>query len=214
MQTSQIETSANRGDIASADFDIGAVLRFQVIPAFLEDCGRIGWRRKVATITPQPGVQVYALPDDFFEVSDVLVVGSKDPIPFIGEDPVLVSGAESNTSAGSWTGYYLVRDPEDESRWAIKFDSPASGGGPSAHVHYYWFVPFSNESEEVNLGKYVPDQYHWAMVELLRREIMDDRYGQGDQRYTTANNKYQEWLRRIVVKRELAPRGNRAKYVR
>lgn len=215
MQTTQIETAANRGDIATADFQIGLVLRSQVIPAFLEDVGRIGWRRKIVQITPASGKQTYSLPDDFFEVADVYIAGNINPIPFIGEDPALVTQAEMTTSGGGWTGYYLVRDPDRVTGWAIKFDAPAGvAGGPVAYVHYYWFVPFENETEEVDLREYVPEQYHWALVELLRREIIDDRCGEGDKRYVTANNKYHEWLQRIVTKRELAPRGNRAKYVR
>jgi hypothetical protein len=80
-------------------------------------------------------------------------------------------------------------------------------------VSYYWYVPCEDE-EDVDLKSYIPEQYHWALVELLRREIIDDRFGQGDQRFATANSKYQEWLKRIAPKRELAQRGNRADYVR
>ena len=47
MTTDQVESAANRGDIATADFQLGTVLRYSVIPQFLEDCGRIGWRRGI-----------------------------------------------------------------------------------------------------------------------------------------------------------------------
>jgi hypothetical protein len=215
MNTSQIELAANRGDIATADFQIGLVLRSQVIPAFLEDVGRIGWRTKCHSFTPTPGKQYESLPDDFFEVADVVMVGKTDPLDFIGEDPTLVTAAEANATAGAWTGYYLIRDPDNPTGWAIKFNAPAGAGSSSVvHVHYYWYIPFEDESRDVDLRLYLPEQYHWALVELLRREIIDDRFGQGDQRYGTANVKYQEWLKRITTKRALAPRGNRADYVR
>ena len=101
---------------------------------------------------------------------------------------------------------------QNPTRWDLKLNMPATSV-VTITVVYYWYLPFSDE-EDVDLRQYIPEQYHWALVEILRREIIDDRFGQGDQRWATANTKYQDWLKRIVTKRQLAPRGDRANYMR
>lgn len=231
MLTSQVESAANRGDLATADFDIQLVLRSNVIPAFLEDVGRIGWRWRGYQLTTVPGQQSYTLPEDFFEMQDVWVVsgtgvsnvtvntgGDSDPLPFIGEDPYRVAAALANVANYPQTqyrplGYFLQHDVTDPNRWAIWFQAPPDGTY-TLWVLYYWIIPFADSSQDVDLRKYLPEQYHWALVELLRREIIDDRYGQGDQRYATSDAKYQAWLARIAKKRELAKRGDTANYMR
>lgn len=213
MNTSQIELAANRGDLATADFQIGLVLRSMVVPAFLEDVGRIGWRKNLHTVTVAAGSRLVTMPEDFFEVADVLLAGDTKPLAYIGEDPTRVAQAEADSSTGALESYYLVRDPVDPNRWAVKFNR-AAGSSRSVTITYYWYVAYGDDSQDVDMRRYIPEQYHWALVDLLRREIIDDRYGQGDQRYTAANLKYQDWLKRIHTKRELAPRGNRADYMR
>lgn len=215
MTTHQIEQAANRGDIATADFPIALVLRQQCIPAFLEDCGRIRWRTKTYTFTTTAGVRKYTLPRDFFEVDNVYVDAATDPLFYIGEDAQLVAQAEAASDAATDPGlvsYYLLPDETDDTRTALVLNV-APDEAADITVSYFWYLPFEDE-EEVDLRSYFPEQYHWALVDILRREIIDDRFGQGDQRYAAADAKYQEWLKRIANKRALAPRGNKATYVR
>jgi hypothetical protein len=202
MTTSQIENAANRGDLASADFQIGLVLRYKAIPLFLEDVGRIGWRRRTASVQISPSTRSATLPSDFFEASSVWVAPVDDlgdPLKYIGETDRLVAQALDRTTGGRPEGFYL-------SGSSIYSDRPADKTY-SLRVVYFYQIPFSNQSEDIDLSAWIPGQYHWALVELLRRELFFDRYGDQDPRFSTSAQLYQEWLNRITTKRELSRRN-------
>lgn len=201
MTTATIESAANPGNLATGDFQIGTILRRKVVPRFLEDVGRIGWRRRSVPLTVTAGQRQTDLPADFFEVSSVWPEGMK----YIGEDDVLVAAAEANTVPGTPSGYWLVPSAT-AGRTAIRFDVSASADF-AFQVFYYYQIPFAADDTALDFAAWVPTQYHWALVELLRREIFFDRFGEGDPRFATADNEYKWWLAQIVPKRELARRN-------
>lgn len=217
MTLLQIESAANRGDLATGDFQAGVVLRRGVIPAFLEDCGREGWRRKYYKFSTSLNTQAYPLPGDFFEAAGVFTDSSfcgcsALGLDYIGEDPDRVVMAELNTTPGGLDAYYLAPDPADANAQAIKFSAPADGAH-SVVLAYYWYIPISDDRQDLDMRAYIPEQYHWALVEALKREIYEDRFGQQDSRFQVADAKYKEWIAKISVKREMAAR-ERAVYVR
>lgn len=110
MNTAEIEAAANRGNIATADFFAGQVLRRQIIPQFLEDVGPCSWRKRYKTITTVAGDQDYDLDTNCLKIWEAYRLPSPpySPLKYIGEDPLAVSLAEATTTQAAPTGYYMV----------------------------------------------------------------------------------------------------------
>jgi len=51
---------------------------------------------------------------------------------------------------------------------------------------YYCQVPFPDNVTEIDLSQYIPENFQYALVYGLRRNIYTDRYGQGDKRAEAA----------------------------
>lgn len=213
MTTAEIESAANRGNIATADFVIGQVLRRQVIPQFLEDVGVTSWRKAYKTITTVAGTQYYDLDANFLKVHEAYRItngGIDDPpLEYIGEDPRKVALAEANTTRSAPTGYYITIDGASAGAglWRrMKFQAPPDAVY-AIQVVQLTYIPFADDTTSLNLKPYIPEQFHWGLVTGLRKEIFFDRFGQGDPRYDRANADYQEWVGRAQAHRELARRG-------
>lgn len=213
MNASLVETLANRGDLATADFQIGATLRFGVIPEFLTDVARVGWRKRTVSLTLPQGAREVALPRDFGDMGGIWIPPIQDPsdpgLIYFGESDVEVANAEETTDPGAPAGYYLpMASSGDLSHRAVRVDRPADRNYSLRSV-YFWKIPFENDQDDsIDLDLYIPSQYQWALVDLLRAKIIDDRYSEGDPRYQAAMDSYNKWVSKVLVTRELARRNH------
>lgn len=198
MTTDQIETLANRRNLATPDFDIKSELRYNVIPHFLDEVGHTRWRRRTATVTTVIGTQDYDLPADFFFMRRISP-GANYPEPisqleYVGENPERLTAAEQGTSNGNPGEYQIVPDSDGNLKKLRLYPTP---GIVTTFTYVYTnFVPFKNAEEDIDLGGYIPEQYHYGLVSGLRAEIYLDRYGEGDPRYPAELNKYADWIRK------------------
>lgn len=207
MTTFDIETAANRGNIAT-DMNVGLILRHQIIPEFLNDVKLCAWRKKRSTVTTSAGTQSYALASDFGEMREVQIVGY-DPLEYIGEDEEKVFAAQAATTQARPQGYYLGRDP-DATVGSFKhlfLDAPPDGVYTIRYTYLYT-VPFVDNVSPVDLAAWIPDQFHWGLVEGLRREIYMDRFGVGDTRATKAAEDFEAWKVRALANTEVAKHGD------
>ncbi len=76
MTSAQIETQANRGNIAGSDFDVKFCFRREVVPMFMLDVGEATWRKKVDSLTVAPGDQHLNLPDAFYKMIAIITASS------------------------------------------------------------------------------------------------------------------------------------------
>lgn len=214
MTTDQIEQAANRGDIATGDMNLKMILRRSVVPQFLEDVGRVSWRRKTTPINTVIGDRKYALPTDFVQAHGVYLPTDYDnSLKYIGEDPDRLARAESNVTNGAPTGYYITQNTSGTAAWqSLALEAPASAV-LALRVVYYFFARFADDSTAVDMAQHIPEQFHFGLVEGLRMEIFLDRFGQGDPRYVAVEGKYQSWVARASGRRELGTR-NYANFVR
>lgn len=204
MTTADIENWANRAGLATADFDIGRELRFNVIPKFLLDVGECAWTRKYGALTFAAGEREKDLPNDFFRMLDVYIgspgpvgVSERGKLQYIGDNPIRVAIAEGNTSPGVPTGYYIAQRAETggaPGSWkAFKLDVPTVSGCTVLYG-YLIQVPFEDAATSVDLNPYIPEPLQGAVVTRLRAEIFLDRFGLADPRYETEMRKYADWL--------------------
>src|SRR4030042_1773730 len=115
METIDIETLANAGSIAGADFDLAKNLRHIVIPKFFLDVdnvvGRVHWRRQVWTQLLSLGIRNYDLPADWerFEILKLkTTVGLEEAeMTYIGESAAAVVEAEA-AKVHAKPAYYSV----------------------------------------------------------------------------------------------------------
>jgi hypothetical protein len=209
MTTFDIESAANRGDVAR-DMNVGLILRAQVIPEFLEDVKACAWRKKWATVTTEAGVRDYALASDLAELREVKRVGYGD-LEYIGEDAAKVFAAEEATENGAPTAYYLGRDADATVGHFrhLYLDYPADAAY-TLRYNYYYLIPYSDTVTPIDLGAWIPEQYHWALIEGLKREIYEERFGLSDARSMKAAEMFSQWKSRALANAEVAKHG---KYV-
>lgn len=212
MKASNVESYADVGGIASPDINLKVLLRRMVIPEFFEDVKYPSWRRVPASLPVQQGVKAYDLPDDFGQMIQV-VLGIEQPVKYIGEDPDKVLAAELATQPGKPSGYYLCRREDSEVFKRLSFDCPPGQNYPNCKILYYRQANFEDDTADVDLDKFIPSQFQWALVERLKAEIMAVRFGLGDPRYTAAMESYARWVMRATENPELA-RRNHAVFVR
>lgn len=208
MLTSHVEQYADIGGIAGVDINLKVLLRRNVTPAFFSDVGYVSWRRKVGSqvLIVGAGGKQFDLPDDFGQMQTV-VVNPSAPLDYIGEDPEKVLAAEANTTNGEPTGYYLVRRATSEVFKRLALSCPPSTANTLRYT-YYSHVPYADDTTEVELDKYIPAQFQWALVEALKMQIMWLRFGIGDPRYVAAEQAYRMWVERAMENPELARRNN------
>jgi hypothetical protein len=206
MTTFEIESMANRGDIAR-DMNVGAILRYQILPEFLEDVRNCAWRKKWATISTVAGTRDYALAADFGSMQKVERVDYGE-LYYIGDQEKKVFAAEEATEQNAPYAYYLGRDP-DSSGGAFKhlfLDRPPDAVY-TLRYNYLYTIPFTDNVTPVDLAAWIPDQFHWAFVEGLKREIYEERFGLGDARAAKASESFAEWKQRAMSNHELTLHG-------
>lgn len=206
MTTVDIETNANRGQVAR-DMNVGAVLRYQIIPEFLQDVKYCAWRKKWATITTVVGTRGYALAADFAEMREVQIVGY-DELEYIGQDSQKVFAAEATTHSARPQGYYLGRD-SGATVGAFKhlFFDALPDAVYTVRYCYLYKIPFADDVNAVDLEAWIPAEFHWALVEGLKREIYEDRFGLGDPRAAKAAEQFESWKARAQANTEVAKHG-------
>ena len=213
MMTSLIEQYANIADLSSPDINLKVLLRHSVTPAFMADVGYVAWRRVLATLA-LTGVagQGYDLPDDFWMMQVLTIDPSDAPLQYIGDDPEKVLAAERNVTPGKPGAYYLVRRATTSVYKRIKFNATPDTNY-TARYTYYSGVFFPDDTTDVEMDKFIPSQFQWALVEGLKREIMFIRFGHGDPRYVASEQQYGMWIERARENPELA-RRTAASFVR
>lgn len=221
MTTAQIESLANRENLANYDFNVGMVLREQVIPTFLLDTdavvGKAYWRRRLATIsvTASDSDRDYDLPSAFDRMDgEIRFTSSSEnypPLKYIGEDPEAVNRAEAATNQMRPTAYYLVPG-SSTGLLAIRFntypDAPYT-----LRYGYLTKIPFDDDTTSIDLALYIPSQFHIAIMHGLRAAILEDRYGIGDTRAQTERGLYERVIDRMKLHKEPAPRNYVARVV-
>jgi len=205
MTTLEIETQANRGDVAR-DMSIATILRYQVIPEFLEDVKYCAWRKKWATVTTAAGTRSYALATDIAELREVHRVGYGE-MEYIGADAAKVFAAESATDNEEPTGYYLGRDGVTPAAFTVLYLNGPADAVHTLRYNYLYRIPFTDTTTAVDLKLYIPEQFHWGLVEGLKKEIYEDRFGLSDPRAMKAAQQFEAWKARALANTEVAKHG-------
>lgn len=323
MTTLEIETEANTGYIANADFNVGVVLRRAIIPEFLDGVGNPGWRRRTVTVSASAGANGFNLPRDFMNMEGIYPnpnpCGSGRGLTFIGDDPEKLAAAKLNTTPAPPCGYYLdytaasteVEVPISPTAvlsyreipsgaidgvnkvFTLEYDAvpgweaelflnqtkqypPANienpgpiagyqytisgntityvvapkpgdvheitywrnasdGSAPSGSARwfqraafqapldkdysmvaiYYMQVPFVDNTTDVDLSQFIPENFQYTLIYGLRRNIYIDRFGQGDQRAEAAAAKFQDGITTARLRGDMEmARVHRAKFIR
>jgi hypothetical protein len=214
MTTADVETYANLGNVA-VGMNLQYILRYQIIPEFLEDVKYASWRKKYGTVTTVAGTRSYDLATDFHQMHRLRLSGADEDLPYIGEDSTKVFAAEVATTQAEPTGWYLGRNPnsQDPPFAYLSFDAPPD----DAYVYqyqYYSRVVWTDQFTPVGLSQHIPEQYQWGLVEGLRREVYLNRVGVNDQRYIVAAQQFEVWKQRAISNTELAPAGQRPIFAR
>jgi len=213
MKTSQIEDLASSGNLPTADFKPGMVLRRMVIPEFFLDLenqiGRVHWLRKTWTQAIVAGTAQYDMPTDFRKFETIRFFKSPGGVEdhdleYIGEDPIKVLTALATTAAAKATGYWLERGTAP-AEWAIRLGA-VPDQGYTLYGIYYRKIPFEDESLDVDLDPYIPSDYQAGLVKGLRREIAKDRFGAGDKRYAMEAAEYRDWVMKLERTKEAGQR--------
>lgn len=212
MTTADIESQANLDGAAGTDMNLKVLLRRKVIPMFFKDVGYVTWRRVHNTASIAAG-------DTYFDLSTneldhlkqvALSVDYDNPLQYIGDVPELVQKALAATTRDKPSGYWTQFNSTGFMR--VRFNCPADTAYTVAYT-YDRVVPFANDTDTLDLNQYIPWQFQWALVEGLRREIYERRWGIGDSRYQRADSEYQALVARASENLEMG-RGQRAYFVR
>lgn len=222
MTTVEVETLANFDSVASGGLEtyLKTLHRQVVIPEFLKDIdktvGRVGWRRKTASFSIVAATTNYDCPPDFdkFDVinllnTDGITMGGE--LVFIGEDAEKVLAAEFATIAGPPTQYYIVQGSTNALK-AIKLQAPPDGSYTAKGI-YYRRIPFSDNTSSVDLNDYIEQKHQSGLVKRLRMELLRERFGVDDSRYTALAGEYGNYLEGLEYHKESASR-NHAVFVR
>jgi hypothetical protein len=216
MTTETIAILANRGQIASGDFNLAETLRYEVVPEFFGELPEAVWRRRYNTLTVTQGdrgaTTPYDLGDDFYSMVAIWVPYADGTlthhgIAFIGEDPAAIAAAEASSTQGSVGGYYIVPRASDQEFKGLKFSIPPdrSFSAPYSYIAYPYF---GNAAQAVEMNQWIPEPLQHGLIHLLRAKIYLDRYGEGDQRAAGAMNQYERVLARVREKYALSRRSH------
>jgi hypothetical protein len=206
LTTGQIENAANAGGISTPDFPLKTILRYSVIPRFLIDVGDTQWRRRTGSIATVAGTSDYALPANFMRMRQI---GAHNPgLLYVGEDDARVLELEASTDQGKPHSWRIIASSDNSLKTLRLYPTPDAPA--TIPYSYSAYIPFASEMEEIDLAPYIPEEFHWALVEGLRAEILNDRFGEGDNRYMRAEGQYQQWLARAnrMDNREPGPRSH------
>lgn len=212
MTTAEIEEQANLDNAATADMNLKVLLRQKVIPAFLKDVGYPTWRRVHGTASIVAGDTYFDFSTDELDhvKSIALAPDYEKPLTYIGDIPHLIQEALAATTRAKPDSYWTTFNSTGFLRVRLNCPSDASY---TVAFSYDRIVPFSDNTTSVNLNVYIPKQFHWALVEGLKREIFRTRVGIGDNRFQLADAEYQALVARASENQEMG-RGNSVKFAR
>lgn len=207
MTTAEIGGFANRGNVAR-DMDLATVLKYQVIPEFLQDVRVAAWRKRYMTVTTSAGVRAYSMTAAFAEMREVWREGY-GPLEYIGADEQKVLKAESAAAQEAPSAYYIGQSPSSStSAHQFLVLSAPPDGVYSLRCCYLFRIPWGELASVVDLAPYIPEEYHWGLVEGVKREIYEDRFGLDDPRTVKAARAFEEWKQRALVNPELSKHGS------
>jgi hypothetical protein len=206
MTTLQIEQYADPQSLKLGDFDIKAQLKLNVIPEFMEDVGYVVWRRRFVTANLGAGLNYLDVPSTtttFGHLKEVYVppYDPQDKLAYIGEEPQRILTAKANTTAAKPAEYWMESDGNIFTR--IYFQAPADVAYTMGYA-YDIHIKFSDVEASVQLNTYIPEQFQWALVEGLKRELYRNRNGVGDPSFVSAAQAFEAWKQRAKKSPELA----------
>ena len=207
MTTTQIASYADPEGLAVPDINLQVELRRGVIPEFYEDVSEVGWRRVYGVEENLPsGSRDFLLPLDFSEMKKIIpgtageqTFDDSKALAYIGDNPDLVLRAEATTTAGAPSGYYL--DWTTSPYPSVKLSALTDQVYTFRYV-YLSRLNFENDTTVIELDRYIPRNFQWGLVEGLKKVIYERRYGVGDQRWITADARYQKIIRQAKKNRE------------
>lgn len=231
MTTSDIANLANKGSLATAEFQIQTELRRNVVPRFLADVdaqhGKVQWRRNIWSFSTVANTRQYAAPLDFGWSKRLVRGGTSQDHPpgdltYIGEreDDVLAAELNHGVAIGTPSGYYFKFGvPQVDAvvatavpRYQLFFDKTPNAVSPMVCL-YQRLAYFADDAASVDLDLYIPPDKQYPLVLLLRAAIYEDRFGSGDERFVDAMADYTSRLA-TLGDREPAAAGQRTVYVR
>jgi hypothetical protein len=213
MNTADIITLANNAGLATSDFNLEREIRDHVVPEFLQDVdsiGKVWWRRRVWTQVMSIGDRFYDMPTDFGRFDGAIYPydsSSRPPVQalrHIGEETDRILSAELNTTPGAPTGYWIRLKVSGNGLREIVLDRIPDKAYSASGV-YYKRLHFADYTTPVDFAELVPIEHQWAMVELLREKIFNNRLGMKDPRGAMARQDYGRLLLGLSANLENAP---------
>lgn len=196
MMTSVIQTVADIGGISQPDINLPVLLRRGVCPKFMHDVAYVSWRRKIATVAN--GADLPTDVDIIQGVYNGVPTSANPPLMYVGENPDFLIGAPPSN------GYYYKASAAGVPNGAIVY-VPSSI--TTCTLVYYRKFYFADDTTDVDMNLYVPEQYQWALVEGLKAEIYRVRLGLGDPNYIAAETAYKQIVERAHDNKEQARRN-------
>lgn len=218
MNTAAIEEAADPGSqLATADVNLKILLRHKVIPDFYEAVGYPWWRRKHFTKSVVQGDTTVTISSTQLGTNNS--VGKirtlslndtpKDGMKYIGDRDDLVMSALLATEQARPVQYWhqLNATPPGID---IYFQNPSNAAFTLAGF-YDNHIYFSDDTTAVDLAPFIPHQFQWGLVEMLKAELYERRFGIGDNRFQLAKAEGQRWVAAAMENLEGA-RGRRMVY--
>lgn len=218
MTLSQCIRMANRRGLATADFMIEDHAAYVALPQFLRDVrqvlGEVYWMAKIASFTFTTATRIYSLPSDFKRFRKLQLETSSgvlsDPLLYLNERPEDMISAEFNTTPSCPSAYYVQH--KTGGGFELKLASTPDNTY-SAKAVYDWQIPIASAATDPELNEWLPADIQGLFSQKLRCDILMDAYGQGDGRYVTERQEYQNSLESLTPTGE-ASRHSKVVYVR
>lgn len=204
MTSAEVLSKANSGNIASPEMDLESVLFDEIIPELLADTGRTSWTIKHTSASVTAGNRTFDLPSDCRRVERLSIGEDSYPVPYVGDSQEALLASEAATATGVAVSWYYTTSSTGKVHGAVKLTA-AMGDDAVVNYSYRWSLPNS----AVDLGFYIPVEWHAALIAGVKREIYLDRWGVGDKRVDAAAQKFDAWKNRIIDARDAEPIGAR-----
>lgn len=231
MTTAQIVTFADPGQLANPDLNLDVELRRNVIPLFYSKAdhydeelgGGVGyarWFRKDGVLQAiTQGDTSFVLPADFGEMkyialgmqvtSSTSLDFQRHELTYIGDRPDKVERALSATQQVRPSGYFFGGTP---GAMTLMLSDP-SDAAYTCRYSYWNQAVFPDDTTSVDLNAFIPPQFQWTLVELLRRVLYGFRFGIGDERYGLATANAKRGLQAARANLEQSNYGKKPKFV-
>jgi len=237
MTLTEITSNANKNGLANADMDLLTLLKFSVLQEFLLEAdlrlGNTWWRRRELSQVLAQGDITVDLPADFDHFSSVYLALTATKYsrldPFEGDDEKALFAMDATTQ-GIPSQYRVIPSPTPDTSgvMAAKLSKPVDSAYTLKGIYYWGFnfgvvlldeddepIPQAMDEDDFDLTTRVPPNMQWLLVEMLKMEILKDRFEQGDQRLVTQAEVIEGWWRRLtqVKRKELGGMGRRKVYM-